>query len=54
MERVRIFASDGEPARIDDPNSSDDQDTIANPDNCTNQEDADAVTDWATVAVTGR
>ncbi len=54
MERVRIFASDGEPARIDDPDSADEQDTIANPANCTNQEDAEAVTSWATVATSGR
>ncbi|WP_153634192.1 hypothetical protein [Marinobacter salsuginis] len=54
MEQVRIFASDGEPARIDDPDSTDEQDTIANPDNCTYQEDADAITSWTTVPVAGR
>ena len=51
MGQVRIFASDGEPARIDDPDSTDEQDTIANPANCTYQEDADAVASWATVAI---
>lgn len=54
MELVRIFASDGEPARIDDPDSTDEQDTIANPANCTYQEDSDAVTSWATVAIAER
>lgn len=54
MELVRIFASDGEPARIDDPDSADEQDTIANPANCTYQEDADAITSWATVAISER
>ena len=54
MEQVRIFASDGEHARIDDPDSTDEQDTIANPDNCTYQEDADAITSWTTVPVAGR
>jgi len=54
MERVRIFASDGEPARIDDPDSTNEQDTIANPANCTYQEDADAVTTWGTVAIAER
>jgi hypothetical protein len=54
MERVRIFASDGEPARIDDPDSTDEQDTIPNPANCTYQEDADAVTTWGTVAIAER
>lgn len=54
MELVRIFASDGEPARIGDPDSADGQDTIANPANCTYQDDADAVTSWATVAISGR
>ncbi|WP_417565353.1 hypothetical protein [Marinobacter sp.] len=54
MSVVRIFASDGEPARIDDPDSADAQDTIANPDNCTNQEESEAITNWATVATTDR
>lgn len=54
MDVVRIFASDGEPARIDDPDSTDEQDTIPNPANCTYQEDADAVTSWSTVAIAER
>lgn len=54
MERVSIFASDGEPARIDDPDSADEEDTIANPANCTYQEDAEAVASWATVAIAER
>lgn len=54
MDTVRVFASDGEPARIDDPDSSDDQDTIANPANCSNQDNTDAVTSWAAVAVSNR
>ena len=54
MELVRIFASDGEPARIDDPDSADEEDTMANPANCTYQEDAEAVASWPTVAIAGR
>lgn len=54
MDLVRIFASNGEPARIDDPDSTDGQDTIPNPANCTYQEDADAITSWTTVPVAGR
>ncbi len=54
MDVVRIFASNGEPARIDDPDSTDEQDTIPNPANCTYQEDADAITSWTTVPVAGR
>ncbi|SNC61265.1 hypothetical protein SAMN04487881_0423 [Marinobacter sp. es.048] len=54
MELVRIFASDGEPARIDDPDSAEEQDKIPNPANCTYQEDADAVTSWSTVAIAER
>jgi hypothetical protein len=54
MSVVRIFASNGEPARIDDPDSEDAQDTIANPANCTYQEDSEALTSWATVAISGR
>lgn len=54
MEMLRIFASNGEPARIDDPASDDDQDTMANTDNCTYQADSDAVASWSTVPVTGR
>lgn len=54
MNVVKIFASNGEPTRIDDPDSADEQDTIANPANCTNQEDSAAVTSWATVAIAGR
>ena len=54
MDLVRIFASNGEPARIDDPDSEDENDTIPNPANCTHQEDADAVTSWTTVPVDER
>jgi hypothetical protein len=54
MDVVRIFASDGEPARIDDPDSTDEQETIPNPANCTYQENADAITSWTTVPVAGR
>jgi hypothetical protein len=54
MDVVRIFASDGEPARIDDPDSTNEEDTIPNPANCTYQEDADAVTSWSTVAIAER
>ena len=54
MELVRIFASDGEPARIDDPDSAGEEDTMANPANCTYQEDAEAVASWATVAIAER
>ncbi|MDX1558551.1 MAG: hypothetical protein R3193_06575, partial [Marinobacter sp.] len=54
MDRVSIFASDGEPSRIDDPESTDEQDTIPNPANCTYQEDAEALTSWATVAIAER
>lgn len=54
MSVVTIFASNGEPARIDDPDSADEQDTIANPANCTNQKDSAAISSWATVAIPGR
>lgn len=54
VETLRIFASNGEPARIDDPNSANEQDTIANPAYCGYQDDAEAITSWVTQAVTGR
>lgn len=54
MNTLRVFASNGEPARIDDPDSSDDEDTIANPANCTYQENSKAITSWETVATPER
>ncbi len=54
MELVRIFVSNGESARMDDPDSTDEQDTIANPANCVYQDDAEALATWTTVAVPGR
>lgn len=54
MEVVRIFASDGEPARIDNEESAESGDTKANTANCTYQEDADAIASWATDAIAGR
>lgn len=52
--KVRIFTSNGEPSRIDDPNSDVDGDTIPNPAYCANQETGDEVTAWNAESVSKR
>lgn len=52
MARLEIFTSKDEPARIPDESTTDDDDTVENPDYCGNK--TTATTDYATEAVAGR
>lgn len=51
---VRIFYSNGEPAKVSTPTSEDPDKTSANDAYCDNQEDSESVVSWAAAGASGR